>query len=679
MPQDDASLGHRVTLFTTNHQENSANGRDASRIVLPVSLGHSREPNGKWSSRGRQDVTGYSPAVIPEGSMRDFWLATTPLNRDIENGRATQGRDIVESRNGRKAMQESIEQYMDPDKIHDHLTKAVDEIQASNDEVKRVGMACYEDLSNDKNFCHRRMIAEKLSKKIGVPIPDISHLKIFQEEKGQQKENPLKFYEDTILNPMRAIAAREKLDLSKDKDALAKIFEKELPDLGRLNAIIRHWDSQKEEPLAPASAPGAPSAPSAPAASPGVKEGIKGDITNPDFQKSGGYNMIVNTCNTVLNSAGVPVMGAGIAKDFRDKYKDTDYLDAVAGYLYQRNMTVAAAQRAFGAKWTHVDPAPGSVFVHQPKKADGTPVGPPIASLFVKRHFRDQARRDDTNGAITALKEYLDNNPSPDGGPWKVAMPHISGLNGERGNPVEGSVGSTDGWEATRKHIIDTFDGSPHEAHIIDFDSGTQPASASLSGPVMPFDQRSGVTSIQKTLSHSSVQDPAFLRILQGTDWQKQFFDSVNAGKYSAYLTDLKTRNRYTPEQIAAISLKIRQANIDDLKRKKGTEDLYSGARIADDGSTVLFDNPETMERLKASEPTLKRVMVSNHGIYLESEKPKRTNPLQLVRENLQYNHYRDGDGRKLYQQTKRVNYAEYEPGLWYSDIKSYSPGTPSR
>ena len=868
MPQDDASLGHRVTLFTTNHQENSANGRDASRIVFPVSLGHSEEPNGKWVRRRRQDVTRYSPAVIPEGSMRDFWLATTPLNADIENGRATQGRSIVESRNGRKAMQASIEQYMDPEKIHDHLSGAVDEIQASNDAIKRVGMACYEDLSNDKNFCHRRMIAEKLSKKIGVPIPDISHLKIFQEEKGQQKENPLKFYEDTILNPMRAIAAREGLDLSKDKDTLAKIFEKELPDLGRLNAIIAHWDSQREEPLASASAPDAPGAsrqvtdqlddskdtsiqhdyphanitakswksifsnfsprriiytddageqiiapsseslyqamklkpnsqtgglsdeakliagmtpreakqasrslyrqspdsffpasefelkkiesmkkvlqlkaeqhpefldallatgneqivestgsrdpywgvidttsgqkgrnvqgkllmqirdeiranqqgaPSAPAASSEVKEGIKGDITNPDFQKSGGYNMIVNTCNTVLNSAGVPVMGRGIAKDFRDKYKDTDYLDAVAGYLYPRNMTVAAAQRAFGASWMPVDPAPGSVFVHQPKKADGTPVGPPIASLFVKRHWQDQARRDDTNGAITALREYLDNNSSPDGGPWKVAMPHIAGLNGQIGGAVEGSVGSTDGWKTTRQHIIDTFDGSPHEAHIIDFDGGTSAAPASLSGPRMPFDQRSGVTSIQKTLSHPSVQDPAFISVLQRTDWQKQFFDSVNAGKYSAYLADLKTRNGYTPEQIAAISLKIRQANIDDLKRKKGTEDLYSGASIADDGSTVLFDNPETMERLKASEPTLKRVMVSNHGIYLESEKPKRTNPLQFVRENLQYNHYRDDDGRKLYQQTKRVNYAEYEPGLWYSDIKSYSPGTPSR
>lgn len=457
--ESSPSLGHRVTLFTTNHAENGTAFEDPTRIVLPVSLGHPAGTGtaaGKWQQRRAVNIAFDLPdsgAKIPSGPIQDFWTASTPTAEHLNAARRQQQIGGISSRLARKQMEGNIGSYVTPENVHDKLSSAVDAIKDENSAIQRVGMACYEDLSDENKFCHRRIIAKGLSDKLGVPIPDIFHIRELQKETNNT-DQPLKYFEDTILHPMRAIADRQGLDLSKDKDVLQGIFQKEIPAFSRLNQIISHWDSQKEEPFAPASVPGAP------IASPGVKEGIKGDITNPDFQKSNGYNMIVNTCNTVLNSAGVPVMGAGIAKDFRDKYKHTDYLDAVGRYLDPRNMTVAA----------------GSVFVHQPRKADGTPFGPPIASLFVKRHFGDQARRDDTSGAITALKEYLDNNPSPDGKPWKVAMPHISGLNGERGNPVAGSVGETGGWSATRQHIIDTFNGSPHEAHIIDFDGGAQSA-----------------------------------------------------------------------------------------------------------------------------------------------------------------------------------------------------------
>ncbi|NBV35845.1 MAG: DUF1768 domain-containing protein [Bacteroidetes bacterium] len=874
------SLGHRVTLFTTNHDENRTASEDTTRIVLPVSLGHPAGTGtaaGKWQQRRAVNIAFDLPdlggsaagAKIPSGPIRDFWAASTPTAEHLNVARIQQQKGGVSSRLARKQMEKNIGSYVTPENVHDKLSSAVDAIKDENSAIQRVGMACFEDLSNEDKFCHRRIIAKGLSDKLGVPIPDIFHISQLQKETGNT-DQPLKYFEDTILHPMRAIAEREGLDLSKDKDALKGIFQKEIPAFDRLNQIISHWDSQKEEPLTPVSNPGAPSAspqitdqldnskdtsiqhdyphanitkknwksifsnfslgkilytdgagkqllatssealyqalklkpdpktgglsqqakaialmkprdaknasrllyqqspdvffspaefevkkiesmkrvlqlkaeqhpefldallatgneqivestgnrdpywgvidtpsgqkgrnvlgkllmqirdeirtnqqsapaaPVAPASSPEVKEGIKGDITNPDFQKSGGYNMIVNTCNTVLNSAGVPVMGAGIAKDFRDKYKDTDYLDAVAGYLYPRNMTVAAAQRRFGAKWRHVDPAPGSIFVHQPKKADGTPFGPPIASLFVKRHWRDQARRDDTNRAITALKEYLDNNPSPDGKPWKVAMPHISGLNGERGNPVEGSVGQTGGWSATRQHIIDTFGGSPHEAHIIDFDGGAQSTpSTQLVLPTMTasvptarqvIGPQSEVPTVEDALNHPSVKDPRFQRELLTTDWQRHFDESVATGYYSKFLSDLRISGK-TPQQLAAISLMIRQGRLRDLIQKNPA---FAGSTIDSDGSTVLVPNAQIMQHILGLEPSTRRIMVGNHGVYVEHETPQvfaNGAPPPIVR--TQYDEYR-ANGIKYYKQTKNVNYAEYKPGQWYSSIDSY-------
>jgi len=611
--------------------------------------------------------------------MRDFWLATTPLNRDIANGRATQGGDIVQSRNGRKAMQESIEQYMDPEKIHDHLSRVADELQSSNDSAKRIGMACYEDLSNDKNFCHRRMIAERLSKKIGVPIPDISHLKIFQKEKGQENENPLQFYETTILDPMRAIAAREGLDLAKDKDALAKIFEKELPDLGRLNAIIKHWDSQREEPLPDAIAPGA-SRQVTDQLDDSKDTSIQHDYPHANITAKSWKSIFSNFSPRKIiytDDAGEQLIAPSSESLYQAlKLKPnsetgglSDQAKLIAG------MTPTEAKRTSRSLY---QTSPDSFFSAAEFELKKIELMKTVLRLKAEQHpeFLDAL-------LATGNEQIVESTGKRDAY-WGV----IDTPSGQKGRNVQGKL---------LMQIRDEIRGNQQSASAApvapaaspgvkegikgDIDGGQQgatPAVSSTMDPVMPFDQRSGVTSIRKTMSHASVQDRAFQRVLNGTDWQKQFFDSVNAGKYSAYLDGLRKGNGYTPEQIAAISLKIRQANVDGLKDRKDTKHLYSGARIADDGSTVLFDNPDTMKLLQASEPTLKRVMVSNHGIYLESEQPKRTT-LRPVRKNFQYNHYQDGDGRKLYEQTKRVNYAEYEPGLWYSDIGSYSPGTPAK
>ena len=268
-PESSPSLGHRVTLFTTNHTENGTASADPTRIVLPVSLGH---PAGtgtatrKWQQRKAVNIAfdlpdlggSASGAKIPPGPIRDFWAASTPTAEHLHIARDQQRMGGLFSRSGRKRMERNIGSYITPENVHEKLSGAVDAVKDENSAIQRVGMACYEDLSNEHNFCHRRIIAKGLSDKLGVPIPDIFHIRELQKETNNT-DQPLKYFEDTILHPMRAIAERQGFDLSKDKDALRGIFQKEIPSFDRLNQIIAHWDSQKEEPLISATVPGAPS------------------------------------------------------------------------------------------------------------------------------------------------------------------------------------------------------------------------------------------------------------------------------------------------------------------------------------------------------------------------------------------------------------------------------------
>jgi predicted NAD-dependent protein-ADP-ribosyltransferase YbiA (DUF1768 family) len=124
----------------------------------------------------------------------------------------------------------------------------------------------------------------------------------------------------------------------------------------------------------------------------------------------------------------------------------------------------------------------------------------------------------------------------------------------------------------------------------------------------------------------------------------------------------------FNDEQIAAVSLKIRESHLEALRTKPGFED----ARLADDGdgSTVILPD-EQMQILRGYEPTMKRVMVGNHGVYLECERPQVSSQYPIGKKHRQYDEYRNGSVM-YYRQKLPVNYAEYVPGLWYSSIGSY-------
>ena len=148
--------------------------------------------------------------------------------------------------------------------------------------------------------------------------------------------------------------------------------------------------------------------------------------------------------------------------------------------------------------------------------------------------------------------------------------------------------------------------------------------------------------------------------------WAKQFFSKkyVGGGRYSAFINDLKKKG-LSQEEINKISLEIREDHLKVLKEKVPQ---FKDASIAEDGSTIKLSDTQ-IEWLRKKEPTIDRVMVGNHGIYVEFKEPK--NKGKKIKPRTQYIEW-NRDGSKLYQQTKTVNYANYRTGKWYNDIYNY-------
>lgn len=140
--------------------------------------------------------------------------------------------------------------------------------------------------------------------------------------------------------------------------------------------------------------------------------------------------------------------------------------------------------------------------------------------------------------------------------------------------------------------------------------------------------------------------------------WYDLFWKYVRTGYYQAFVRELlKSR---TSEEVDEINRGIRQVYVDRVK-KDFIE--FGSVSLGEDGSTIEVQDDSF---LKEAEPTFVRLMVGNHGPYVEFSEP--ANKGSFVRRGLQYNHY-VRDGKKLYEQFKEVNYADYKPGLWYVSL----------
>ena len=183
-------------------------------------------------------------------------------------------------------------------------------------------------------------------------------------------------------------------------------------------------------------------------------------------------------------------------------------------------------------------------------------------------------------------------------------------------------------------------------------------------------------------------------QVEQGRYWHDRFMGYVNRGKYQAFINDLKKRyssiwaeeakgnlidrdnikdpnpkqietelNHMINTRIQQINNYIRQFHINELKQS--IPELGELTLNEVDGTV----NVENEAVLRGVEPTFTRLMVGNHGVYIEFSEP--ANKGNFVKKRLQYNEY-NRDGTKLYDQFKTVNYADYQPGLWYAGIYDY-------
>ena len=141
-------------------------------------------------------------------------------------------------------------------------------------------------------------------------------------------------------------------------------------------------------------------------------------------------------------------------------------------------------------------------------------------------------------------------------------------------------------------------------------------------------------------------------------DWFALFWKYVKSGSYQKFIVDLQ--KKFGESEINGINLMIRNVYIELAKGKFPELKII---KIKDDGSTIEFADEALIQAL---EPSFTRLMVGNHGIYVEFEDPGYN--CEFVQRRLQYVEY-ERKSAKLYHQFETVNYADYKVGKWYIDL----------
>jgi len=122
----------------------------------------------------------------------------------------------------------------------------------------------------------------------------------------------------------------------------------------------------------------------------------------------------------------------------------------------------------------------------------------------------------------------------------------------------------------------------------------------------------------------------------------------------------------FTPQEIREINSEIRNVYIEDLIIRYP---IIKNLWLDDDRSTIHIDANSNLLFHKMW-PTFARLMVGNHGVYVEMTKPYDKG--LFIKHHLQYNEYRI-NGVKFYEQYKTVNYADYKKNMWYASIHDFN------
>ena len=156
----------------------------------------------------------------------------------------------------------------------------------------------------------------------------------------------------------------------------------------------------------------------------------------------------------------------------------------------------------------------------------------------------------------------------------------------------------------------------------------------------------------------------------------KEFDSYVKRNRYSAWAHETAAKHgggEKGEAKVEELSREIREYRLAQIPELKD-------ANIGVNGSTVDNIPDEVMAKLQAGVAgKIHRVMVGNHGVYVEFIPTKA--PTEEGKEHFQYIEHKDAAGNKLYEQTKKVNYANYRVGAWYvaaEDILKGKPAAPT-
>lgn len=142
--------------------------------------------------------------------------------------------------------------------------------------------------------------------------------------------------------------------------------------------------------------------------------------------------------------------------------------------------------------------------------------------------------------------------------------------------------------------------------------------------------------------------------------WFYTFQQYVSSGAYQQFLRDLEKTK--TSKEIDDINRSIREVYVEYLTNDPTFVEL-GNLSIDEDGITVSADDTS---KIKEVIPTFTRLMVGNHGVYVEFSEP--IDKGEYIQTNKDYVWY-EKDLMKFYKQTKTVNYADYKIGMWYVSI----------
>jgi hypothetical protein len=136
------------------------------------------------------------------------------------------------------------------------------------------------------------------------------------------------------------------------------------------------------------------------------------------------------------------------------------------------------------------------------------------------------------------------------------------------------------------------------------------------------------------------------------------FWRYVECGVYQKFVRDLLRKN--TQDEVDLINREIRVVYLPKLRIDFPE---LGKLELSDDNSTVFVEH---INPLCKAIPTTVRLMLSNHGPYIEFTEPEDKG--RYVQTKPQYLWY-EKDFMKFYQQTKTVNYADYREGFWYVNL----------